>query len=71
VAPVVIGVIAGLGATFALSRMMATVLFGINPREPLMIAGVTVGLIAAAFGATWIPARRAAALNPLSALRHE
>ena len=50
---------------------MDAILFGLNPRDPLMLTIVPLLLLAAALGAIWIPARRAAALDPVSSLRHE
>ena len=69
--PVVGGLLAGFGLVFALSTLMASMLYGVNPRDPLTLAIVPLLLFAAALGAIWIPARRAAALDPLSSLRHD
>jgi ABC-type antimicrobial peptide transport system permease subunit len=55
----------------AMSAVMQSVLFGVSPRDPLTLAAVSVFLCAAALGAIWIPARRAAALDPLTSLRYE
>ncbi len=71
VAPVVGGLVAGIGLVLALSAVMASMLYGVNPRDPLTLATVPLLLLAAALGAIWIPARRAAGLDPLSSLRHE
>jgi predicted permease len=70
-APVCAGLASGVGLALAASAVMKTVLFGTDPRDPVVLAGVTLLLLAAALGATWIPARRAAALDPLSSLHHE
>jgi len=70
-APVIGGLIAGLGLVFALSALMASMLHGVNPRDPLTLTIVPMLLFAAALGAIWVPARRAAALDPLTSLRHE
>ena len=69
--PVIGGLLAGVGLVFALSALMASMLYGVNPRDPLTLAIVPLLLLAAALGAIWIPARRAAALDPLSSLRHD
>jgi predicted permease len=70
-APVCGGLIAGIGLALAASAGMEAILFGVNPRDPLMLTVVTLLLFIAAVGAIWIPARRAAALDPLSSLRYE
>ena len=70
-APVAGGVIAGAGLALALSAVAESLLFGVNPRDPLTLVAVSLLLFAAALGAIWIPARRAAALDPISALRHD
>jgi ABC-type antimicrobial peptide transport system permease subunit len=66
-----VGLVAGLiAATFA-SRSVASMLFGVTPADPAALAAATLILVAAAFLAAWLPARRASAVNPLEALRHE
>jgi predicted permease len=70
-APVLGGLAAGLGLVFSLSALMASMLYGVNPRDPLTLGVVPMLLFAAALFAIWIPARRAAALDPLTSLRHE
>ena len=70
-APVIAGLAAGIGLALALSAVMESILFGVSPRDPLTITIVSLLLFAAALGAIWIPARRAAALDPLSSLRYE
>jgi putative ABC transport system permease protein len=48
-----------------------SVLFGVSPRDPQTLTVVSLLLFVAALGAIWIPARRAAALDPLTSLRYE
>lgn len=62
-----------LGAAIALAAApaAATLLFGLEPTDPATLASAAVALVAVAALATYIPARRAARLNPLSALRQE
>jgi putative ABC transport system permease protein len=66
-----IGIALGVGAALALSRYLASVLFQVKPADPLTYAAVAVILTAVAVLATLIPARRAAAVDPLVALRAE
>ncbi len=69
--PVMGGLVAGIGLAVAASTVMESVYFGLNPRDPLTLTVVALLLFGAALGAIWIPARRAAALDPLSSLRCE
>jgi putative ABC transport system permease protein len=66
-----IGVGFGLAAAVPLTRIMESMLFGISPLDPLTYAGVSAGLLAAAAAASYVPARRASAINPVEALRGE
>jgi predicted permease len=70
-APVIGGLVAGIGLALALSAVMESILFGVSPRDPLTLTSVSLLLFAAALVAIWIPARRAAALDPLASLRYE
>ena len=65
------GIAVGLGAAFAAGRAIQSLLYGISPRDPAVFAATATVLIAAAVCACWIPARRAARLNPVEALRAE
>jgi predicted permease len=67
--PVVIGLAAGLALTLSAGPVLAIVLFGLSPRDPLAIGAASVVLLASALVANIIPARRAAAADPTSALR--
>src|SRR4029077_8713078 len=65
------GAAIGLVAALAGSRVIASLLFGISPRDPGVFAGTTLLLLIVAALACWLPARRAARLSPLEALRVE
>ncbi len=66
-----IGVAIGLVAAAGLMRLMKSLLFGISPLDPLTYASVPVILVAATVLASYLPARRAAAVDPVEALRAE
>jgi predicted permease len=69
--PVVAGVVLGLGAAYALTSLIAGLLFDVRPRDPLTFTAAAATLLVVALVACWIPARRAARIDPLSALRAE
>jgi predicted permease len=66
-----IGALVGVGAAIALSRVLESLLFGVKPNNVATLVIVSVGLIAIALVACWIPARRATRVDPLVALRYE
>ena len=68
---VALGIALGLLASLGLSRIIAKLLWGVSPYDPLTLAAVPALLLFVALLACWIPARRAASVDPLVALRHE
>ena len=67
----VAGIVVGLGAAFGLTRVMTSMLVGVAPTDPATFAAMAGIFLAIAALASWLPARRAAALDPTSALREE
>ena len=67
----IVGVVVGGGAAVAATRLMQAVLFGVSPVDPLTYGLVAAGLVSVALLATWIPARNAARVDPIVALRLE
>jgi ABC-type antimicrobial peptide transport system permease subunit len=67
----VVGIAIGLLAAFALTRLLHGLLFEISPTDPLTFVVVPCVLIAAALANRWLPARRAARVDPMVALRTE
>ena len=71
IALTVVGIVIGIGAAFALTRFMESLLFGITPTDKLTFIGVSSLLFVIALLASLIPARRATKVDPLVALRYE
>jgi putative ABC transport system permease protein len=66
-----LGVVIGLAASLALTRLMSSLLFGVKPADPMTFVAVSCLLGLVAMLACWIPAHRAAKTDPMVALRYE
>jgi putative ABC transport system permease protein len=65
------GVVLGLAGAFAAGKVLANMLYGISPRNPLLLAIACCSITVTAGLAAYLPARRAASIDPMQALRNE
>jgi predicted permease len=70
-APAFAGLVLGLAGAILLTRLLAGMLYGVRPTDPVTLFSVTIGFALIAWVACWIPARRAARLEPMEAMRVE
>ena len=66
-----IGLGLGLAAALLVTRLVASLLYGVSPTDPVAFSGVAALLLLATLAASWLPARRAARVDPIKALKHE
>jgi putative ABC transport system permease protein len=69
--PIGAGIAIGIGGAFASSQLLQTMLFDVKPNDPVVLFAICSLLLVAAVVASWVPARRAASVDPLTVLRHE
>jgi putative ABC transport system permease protein len=66
-----LGVVVGVVSALALARVIASLLYGVTPRDPLVFVGAPLLLAAVALVGVWLPSRRAVSVDPVTALRAE
>lgn len=71
ITPVLVGLLLGLAASLGLSRIMVQYLWGVTPTDPATLAAVATILLGVALAASWIPAREAVRLDPVTTLKAE
>ena len=68
-AAVAVGIALGLASSLGAARGLQTLLFGVRPHDPAVLGGAAAVLLVTAFAATWLPAARAARVDPMTTLR--
>ena len=65
------GIAVGISAAMVLAQLVKSMLYGLQPADPVSLISGAALLIAVGLAASWLPARRAALVEPVEALRHE
>jgi ABC-type antimicrobial peptide transport system permease subunit len=65
------GILIGLPCAYAIGRLLKTALYGLTPMDPITTGLSLAALVAVAIAAAWVPARRAAGIDPIVALREQ
>jgi ABC-type antimicrobial peptide transport system permease subunit len=66
-----VGLAIGIACSLATNRLLASQLFGVSPHDPFLLTGVSVVMLLVALGASLLPARRAARIDPIASLRSQ
>ena len=66
-----VGIACGIGAILLSARLGELLLYGLHPNDPVVLTACSLLLALIGVAATWVPARRAAAIEPMEAVRHE
>ena len=66
-----VGITCGIGAMLLSARLVKSLLYGLHPNDPVILTACSLLLALIGVAATWVPARRAAAIEPMEALRHD
>jgi ABC-type antimicrobial peptide transport system permease subunit len=67
----IVGILIGVASAYGLTKLIATLLYGVKARDPIVFVGMSVFLTVASLLAVWFPARRATRIDPVDALRCE
>jgi ABC-type antimicrobial peptide transport system permease subunit len=66
-----VGIVVGLAGSFALNKLLASLLFGVRPTDPITLVAVVATITVVAAVSCWLPAWRASRLDPIAVLRQD